>query len=253
MFIYQILFEKAVWPQAEKEPFLRDADFFIRSLRSNGQLVSRNDVFLFQENAVSLHVQCLKKDSLEERYNSDYVNQWISVLMERYGVTVSYQYMGEHLVQVPTAEVDASSSFILYWGGPSPVRSGDTFDQIPLYHLPYTSVWQRNYEDINSWSHSYAEIDGLWFRGSMGEKHFHQFLSDINSPLTTQGRSICNRLEQLTGKPSYYYLFNADNKASGHHCPSCGGEWQLESKLLAKFDLKCDHCRLVSNQFGIRN
>ncbi|PWV56420.1 DUF2310 family Zn-ribbon-containing protein [Chitinophaga sp. S165] len=248
MFIYQILFQKADWPKSEMESFLHDADFFIRSLRSNGQLVSINDVFLFQEDSVWLHVQCLKKDSLDERYNSDYVNQWTSILMERYNVTISYKYVGEHLVSVSTAEIDSSSSLILYWGGASPIRSGDNFDQIPLYNFPYTNTRYRSYDDINSWSRSYEEIDGLWFRGSMGEKRFHNYLSDIKSPLTKQGRSICTKLEELTGKPSYYYLFNYDSKKNEHRCPSCGGEWQLENKLLEKFDLKCDHCRLVSER-----
>ncbi|UPK72845.1 DUF2310 family Zn-ribbon-containing protein [Chitinophaga filiformis] len=248
MFIYQILFQKAEWPKPDMESFLHDADFFVRSLRSNGQLVSQNDVFVFQEGRVGLHVQCLRKDSLDERFNSDYVNQWTSVLMDRYNVSISYEYVGEHLVAVPTADVNSSSSLILYWGGASPIRSGDNFGQIPLYHFPYTNTRQRSYEDINSWSRSYEEIDGLWFRGSMGEKRFNHYLSDIKSPLTKQGRSICNRLEALTGKPSYYYLFNYDSKKMEQSCPSCGGHWQLESKLLEKFDLKCDHCRLVSER-----
>lgn len=248
MFIYQILFSKAEWVKSDMDAFLYDADFFIRSLRSNGQLVSRNDVFLFQDNAVTLHVRCLHKDSLDERYNSDYVNQWTTIMMERYQVTISHKYIGEDLAPVPTADGASSNSFILYWGGSSPVRSGDTFDQIPLYHLPHTNIRLGTYEDINSWSRSYEEIDGLWFRGTMGEKRFHNYLSDIKSPLTKQGRDICSRLEELTGKPSYYYLFNYDSKKMEQSCPSCGGQWQLESKLLEKFDLKCDHCRLVSER-----
>jgi predicted nucleic acid-binding Zn ribbon protein len=246
MFIYQILFQKAGWPKEEMESFLYDADFYIRSLRSNGQLVSRNDVFLFQENTVSLHVQCLKKDSLDERYNSDNVNNWVSILMERYETTVSYSYVGEHVVAVPTADVEGASSFILYWGGFSPVRSGDTFDPVPLYRLPYTNTRHRSYEDINSWSRTYEEVDALWFRGSLGEQQFNNYMSDIKSPLTAQGREICTRLEELTGKPSYYYLFNYDSKEMAHCCPSCGGQWRLEQKMLEMFDLKCDHCRLVS-------
>ncbi|MBW8687282.1 DUF2310 family Zn-ribbon-containing protein [Chitinophaga rhizophila] len=248
MFIYQILFQKADWPQAEKEAFLHDAGFFIRSLRANGQLVSRNDVFLFQDDHVSLHVQCLTKDSLDERYNSDYVNQWIAVLMDRYGVTITYRYSGEQLGAESAADSIAASSFILYWGGSSPVRSGDNFAPIPLYALPYTYTRHRSYEDINSWSKDYEGIDGLWFRGSMGERPFHNYLTDIGSPLTMQGRGICDRLEQLTGKPSYYYLFNYDRREMEHSCPSCGREWQLTHKMLEKFDLRCDPCRLVSEK-----
>jgi predicted nucleic acid-binding Zn ribbon protein len=248
MFIYQILFSKPDWPEADMDSFQYDADFFIRSLRSNGQLVSRNDVFLFQDNVVTTHVRCLRKDSLDERHNSDYVNQWTTIMMERYGVTITYKYVGEDLAPVATADGASSNSYILYWGGPSPVRSGDTFRQIPLYQLPYTNTRHRSYDDINSWANSYEEIDGLWFRGTMGEKRFHNYLSDIKSPLTKQGREICSKLEELTGKPSYYYLFNYDSKKMAQHCPSCGADWQLDSKLLEKFDLKCDDCRLVSEK-----
>jgi len=246
MFIYQILFSRTDWPKSETASFLNDADFFIRSLRSNGQLVSRNDVFIFNDQAVSIHVRCPHMDSLDTGYNSEHVNQWINILMERYGVDVSYQIVGEDLTPAISADEASSQSFILYWGGPSPIRSGDNFAPIPLYHFPYTNTRQGSYEDINAWSKSYEEIDGLWFRGNLGEQQFQSYLSDIQSPLTKQGRDICSRLEQLTGKPSYYYLFNTTGPNIEYHCPSCGGSWQLENKMLSRFDLKCDHCRLVS-------
>lgn len=248
MFIYQILFQKAVLPRPEMASFLDDASFFVRSLRANGQLVSCNEIFLFQDDEVSLHVQCLRKDSLDRRYNSDYVNQWTSILSENYGVNVSYKFVGEHPVLVPTADIDSSTSLILYWGGASPVRSGDSFEPIPLYKIPYTNTRQKSYEDIHAWSNSYASLDGLWFRGSVGEKRFYNYLADIRSPLTRQGRSICTRLEGLTGKPAYYYLLNDDSRKIEQGCPSCGAEWEIDRKLLDRFDLRCVHCRLLSEK-----
>lgn len=249
MFIYQILFQTSALPREDMDSFLDDADFFIRSLRSNGQLVSQNDVFLFQENTVSLHVQCLRKDSLDERYNNEYVNQWIYKLMDRYGVSVSNSYVGEHPVPVPTGDLDTASSLILFSGTLPPVRSGDTFDPIPLYDLPFTHIRNKSFEDIHSWANTYDEIYNLWFRGSLGDQQFHDYLSGLESPLTAQGREICTRLEELTGKPSYYHLFNYNNKGMDHNCPSCGSEWRVEQKVLGAVDLKCDACRLVS-EFG---
>lgn len=246
MFIYQILFSRTDWPKSEVASFIYDADFFIRSLRSNGQLVSRNDVFVSNHQSVAIHVRCPHTDSLDSQYNSEHVNHWINVLMERHGVNISYQFAGEDLAPIASTDVASSNSFILYWGGSSPIRSGDNFAPIPLYHFPYTNTKQRSYDDINSWSKTYEEIDGLWFRGTLGEQQFQSYLTDIQSPLTRQGREICSRLEQLTGKPSYYYLFNTTSKDLEHNCPSCGGSWQLDNKILSRFDRKCEPCRLIS-------
>ncbi|QHS58311.1 DUF2310 family Zn-ribbon-containing protein [Chitinophaga agri] len=246
MFIFQILFQTSALPKEHMDSFLDDADFYIRSLRSNGQLISQNDVFLFQENTVSLHVQCLRRDSLDKRYNNDYVNQWIYTLMDRYGVAVTSSYVGEHPVPVPTADLDTSNSLILFSGILPPVRSGDTFDPIPLYALPYTHIRNKSFEDIHSWANTYDEIYNLWFRGSLGDQAFHDYLSGIESSLTTKGREICTRLEELTGKPSYYHLFNYNNNVMENACPSCGGEWRLAEKKISSVDLQCDPCRLVS-------
>ena len=74
---------------------------------------------------------------------------------------------------------------------------------------------------------------------------------DPNSTLSKQGRSVCQRIEEMTGIPTYYYLFNYRKRTRQQDldskCPLTGKEWLLEEAKRSDFmDFRCEDSRLVS-------
>ena len=69
--------------------------------------------------------------------------------------------------------------------------------------------------------------------------------------LSQTGVGIATRITELTGIPTYYYLYRYGGRSlkseRERKCPGCDGEWLLVEALHEQFDFKCDHCRLVSH------
>jgi predicted nucleic acid-binding Zn ribbon protein len=231
----------------EKEFFLNDAYELIAAMSGNGQNISENDIFNFYEDYIRLDILCLEKDSINESNNGVYVNKWLVKIKEMHGLSVEYKMIDECYNSSEISHVNSSKHLILHWRGYSPVRSGDDFGMIPLYELPYTYINDSSYYDVNQWVANYEDIYALWSRGNVTEKVFYKHLSSVKSPLNKQGMGVRDRIELLTGKSCYYYLFNYNSRKNMNVCPCCGNNWKLEEKLFDKFDLKCDECRIISN------
>jgi predicted nucleic acid-binding Zn ribbon protein len=74
-------------------------------------------------------------------------------------------------------------------------------------------------------------------------------ISDPTSRLSQQGRAICQQIEALTGKPTYYHLYRSTGRRRSAElkrvCPACRQPWLLDQPWHS-FDFKCETCRLVS-------
>ncbi|UPK67455.1 DUF2310 family Zn-ribbon-containing protein [Chitinophaga filiformis] len=229
----------------EKESFLEDASTFISILKRNGQISLSNDVYIFQNDAVKLYAYTPSIRSLLTEYNNKYVNNWLTRLGEGYGLSFSFKVLSDG--EEPIYDFSKSTAFILYWGGQSPLRSFNSFESIPLYEFPYTYTDGESYNDINFWEDNYGAIYGTWRRGDIEEERFYSYLSSVDSPLSKQGLEICKKIEKLTGKKCYFYLFNDRNNRVDEKCPCCDGDWKLPEKMFGEFDLLCDDCRIISN------
>jgi predicted nucleic acid-binding Zn ribbon protein len=119
---------------------------------------------------------------------------------------------------------------------------------VPLYKLEHFTQSEKC--DILRWEKNYKACDDLQLGCEVGERWATKQMSDHKSQLSKQGIAVCNKISELTGVPTYYYLFNykqiSAQKDKSRKCPSCNGKWLLKEPLLNFYNFKCDKCRLVS-------
>ena len=143
------------------------------------------------------------------------------------------------------------SFYVLNFSGYSPLVNGDSKERIPLYKIPHTYHDNACYNDIQFWNNNYNRIYGLWFNGAVGEQFARQQMQDPNSALSKQGRAVCQRIEEVTGMPTYYYLFNYRKRTRQQDlawkCPLTGKDWLIEVDKRSHFmAFRCEESRLVS-------
>lgn len=130
-----------------------------------------------------------------------------------------------------------------------PVRCIRCSGPVPLYRLSHSASGEHS--GLLSWESNYQACDTLQMNCTVGERFGTHQMSDPTSTLSQSGLAVCKKLEGLTGRPAYYYLFRDSARSHAaelrRKCPSCGGAWLLKKPLHGKFDFKCDKCRLLSN------
>jgi predicted nucleic acid-binding Zn ribbon protein len=143
-------------------------------------------------------------------------------------------------------------NFILYWpflSRGTPLRCGNCFLSVPLYQIPPTD--NDCYQDILFWQAEYEACDTLNILSSVMEKAAIREISRFDSNLSKIGREVCQTIENLTGKPTYYYLYRYNGRSRNNElsrkCPECGGEWLLDKNWHNRFDFRCEKSKLVSN------
>ena len=83
----------------------------------------------------------------------------------------------------------------------------------------------------------------------VGERWALNQMQEVKSQLSRQGLKICQRIEELTDVPTYYYLHNYRKEKSNplsRPCPVCGDKWNLKEPLNNFYEFKCDRCRILS-------
>ncbi len=138
--------------------------------------------------------------------------------------------------------------FTTYLAVDSSLTCGDCFCSVPLYRIPHTDT--RDYQDILCWQSDYRACDHLQMTCTTGERFGTREMSRADSSLSKQGRAVCEKIAELTGKPTYYYLYRGRGRSRTRElkrpCPGCGGPWLLP-ECWHLFDFRCDRCWLVSN------
>lgn len=231
--------------------FFEVAEYYFDSLRGNRQVVNEEWQYESIEGGVSLNLFCPEKDSYAPKNTTEYGQYWKSKLEEELGCKLAFIYQGIAPEFGETAIVENPSCLILKTAGISPLIDGETFNPIPLYKIPYTYRDGKCYNDINFWERNYIRIDALWLSGEVGEKWCQSQLQNHDSALSKQGIACCQRIEAVTGIPTYYHLFNyrawGIKKDKARKCPQCGGDWLLEgAQTPDPFAFKCEPCRLIS-------
>jgi predicted nucleic acid-binding Zn ribbon protein len=225
----------------------------LAALHKNGQVINFDYPIAVSGKSLRTFVSILEPDSLDLKYANKYVLKEIAAAIELGFSEPQIQLIGAApAISAGTACNCQSSSYVLYTHYleiGSPIKCGDCFGHVPLYHLPKTYDGDEYY-DIYIWDRNYRACDTLQMHGT-GERFGIRQMSDLRSSLAKQGREICDKLTNLTGKPVYYYLYRYKlkttiTKEKQRRCPRCDGEWLLKQKLYL-FDFKCEACRLVSN------
>src|SRR5262249_48613682 len=138
--------------------------------------------------------------------------------------------------------------FTTYLAVDSSLTCGDCFRSVPLYRIPHTDA--QSYQDILFWQSNYRACDHLQMACTTGERFGMRELSHVGSALSLEGRGVCEKITNLTGIPTYYYLYRYKGRSRTSEtkrlCPACGGSWLLQERWHL-FDFRCDRCRLVSN------
>lgn len=249
MIIYQLTFSGPALDEDDKFSFLDEVDTLFNCLYKQNQICTRGVIVNFGPDGIKAIIDCPEEQVIFSKENNFYPQKYINRIKENYNLEISIEKIGENPLTMGGSYA-TSTAFILYGDGDglSPLRSFNDFKQIPLYEFPYTYSNDPTYHDINGWQKDYEDLISLWFSGRVNEAYCFEMLSSMTSPVTVSGFEICRRIESLTGKDCYYYLFNYESKVNDDACPSCGGEWQLEEKMFDEFDLRCDQCKIVSKK-----
>jgi predicted nucleic acid-binding Zn ribbon protein len=238
--------------QEFEQEIIEDIVFsLIGSLYKNGQILGEETSIAEIKNGYRAYLYLPMPNSLDLCYSNKYGKEDLEKLNEN-GVSFSVEILGECPESSPICECKKRDYFILftnYISLESPLRCGNCFGIVPLYLIPHT--YYEEYHDIISWQSDYKACDGLQMGCQTGNRFGMHEISKFDSSLSRRGIEICNKINSLTGTPSYYYLYRYNDKSrqfeEKRKCSSCGGEWFLNEPLHNIFDFKCDQCRLLSN------
>lgn len=215
------------------------------------QIINEDCAWVHSSNSLRVSVTCPKLDSLNPKNHTVYAKNWLNKIEEALQTSVQFIPTGNDPRYAPFVEREKPSFYILKFAGYSPLIDGDSKEQVPLYRIPVTYHDGACYNDINFWSNNYERIYGLWFNGAVGEQFALRQMQDANSALSKQGRAVCQRIEEVTGVPTYYFLFNYRRRSPKQDrawkCPLTGNDWLLEgAKPSDDIAFRCVESRLVS-------
>lgn len=237
--------------QVGSEEFFEFAQYYFQSLHGTKQIINEEWQYEAIDNGLSLNLYCPEKDSYKEKNSTIYGQKWKKRIEDELECKFDFNYIGLD-PEFGKITIPKKRTFLmLKTARLSPLIEGESLDQIPLYKIPFTHHDGECYNDINFWENNCERITGLWFNGAVGERWAQNQLQNHNSELSKQGMASCQKIEKVTGLPTYYFLFNyrawGQKKDRERKCPNCGGEWLLKKKTFNNFyALKCDNCRLIS-------
>ena len=228
-------------------------DLLLSQWRSNGQVLGKEFPIAEIDNVYQAFLMVPQPDALDAVHDNEYSKSARKKLETL--TTLSVQILSQESESIDPCNCKKRLSLILYTNYvslESPLRCGDCFGPIPLYVLKKQEMSRGELHDqIMSWQSDYEACDTLQMNCATGEKFGLREITRFDSSLSKRGREVCEVIENATQTPTFYYLlryYGRSKKAERERkCPSCGGDWLLEEKLLDLFDFKCDACRLLSN------
>jgi predicted nucleic acid-binding Zn ribbon protein len=237
---------------SDKEKLFDAFIILMGSLCRTGQIMGGVESPYFAGNEIICYQTTLESDSLDSRHNDEWVNLRIRDLERGCNAKLNTGVVGQHIpFYKDMCTCDHRASYILfttYSNESSPIDCGTCRRPVPVYKIK--ELTDKDRTDLESWEGDYVSCDSLNMGCNVGENWAIKQMSDPNSQLSQFGRAICNRIEEATGLPTYYYLFNYRTisfaKDRLRKCPSCNGEWFQDKKGLDCYDFKCDKCKLIS-------
>lgn len=236
--------------QIGSEVFFEYLEYYLKALYGSKQIINQEWQFESIHQGVSVNLICLEKDAFKDENSTQYALKWRRKLEDEIRCTFNYQLIGEH-PKYKSIKLSKEPSFLILGTNEfSPLKDGESFNPFPLYKLPYTYQDKACYNDINFWEKAYNNLLGLWFSG-IGERWTQFQLQNLSSEINQQGVTCAKTIEEVSGIPTYYFLFNyrgwGQKKDKQRKCPGCGGDWYIKEKTMnSYYAFKCDPCRLVS-------
>ena len=249
MYVIEVIFQ-IIQKQNRKE----QADLIYSlcgSWRMNGQMLNRHFPLVENSNNFIVYVNTPESDSLSSKYNNTYVSKEHKKLVQ---VGLKYPTIiikGKEPQALKICDCD-NKSYILYTNYltlEAPLRCGDCFGIVPLYKIPKT--YDDEYYNVISWQSDYQACDSLQMNCKVGDRWATNQLSKPDSALSRQGLDVCKKIESITGKKVYYYLYRDRGKSlkeeKKRKCPSCDAIWYEKEQRHNLFDFVCERCHLLSN------
>lgn len=230
----------------------------IGALERNGNLVN-GYVVSGESKAWTVHAIAPGRDAFHKSNWNESVRQSMGGLARVNLKGPRIRYIGKIPETSFTCQCAAPTGFYLFTtflDVEPPLRCIRCNGTVPLYRLPSSQTGEHS--RLLSWQSNYQACDTLQINCGFGERFGERQMSDPASGLSRLGLAACRKIEGLTGRPVYYYLYRGDAARSrvnelSRRCPTCGGQWFLKKPLHGKFDFRCDHCKLLSNiAWGVR-
>jgi predicted nucleic acid-binding Zn ribbon protein len=224
-----------------------------------GQVLD-NIYFSFIKNQyIFMEVLIPDKNSLSKKYANKYTKESYKKLKSVGLSQPKIKILGEEPQGYNKCECKKVKEYILYTTyvqiKPA-LRCKKRFGYIPLYKLPpiYDNA---DYYPLITWKSDYQSCDSLQMNCSVGEKLGMKEMTKHNSDLSKDGRDVCKEIAKVTGKKTFYYLYNYEksslNKELKRKCPKCNSKWLRKKSLHKLFDFECKKCKLLSNiSFDVR-
>ncbi len=239
-------------PDENNQSLTQTFELLLRAWRENGQILGRENPLFLNHNEIVATTLIPEEDSLDHKYNTEIIDQWFSKIGDVSNNNLDVRIVGVSPLSGGTCSGETSSSYILYTNHRSfspPLRCGDSSLPIPIYKIAPEISGSRSY--ITNWQLNYQSCDTLHSNSAVGEQFGQRQVQQFDSPLSKEGRSICEKIEKHTGVPTYYYIAKPNGKSLRQEkkrtCPSCNSKWFLKEPWHDIFDFKCDNCRLISN------
>ncbi|KAA5542829.1 DUF2310 family Zn-ribbon-containing protein [Adhaeribacter rhizoryzae] len=244
---------KITSPSASLPDIFHYVGYYLRLLYKNTQIINNELQYEATENGVMLNLYCPEKDSYKDKNASYYAINAKNNFPTELELNLTFELVGLDPELGKTFIPKKSTHYILTEpldGNWSPLICGDTYNQIPLYKIPFTYEG-KSHQEINYWEYNYRSIKTLWHIGYGQDRWTLNQLQNYKSELNQKGVSCCRQIEKVTNIPTYYFLFNdrawGKTKDKSRKCPGCGKDWFIpdstNNNLVA---FKCDDCRLVS-------
>lgn len=266
MYITEITFYNKGNNIPDKE-ILRDiSEGYLAALLKNGQICGKY-LLGWKSDRLTAYVYIPQADAFEISFHSEWGKSELEKLCQMTESEPEYVIFDNK----PDCSVswDTADSFVLFTHMTDcfpPVCRCDTGEPIPAYLLPLSD---KDREHLYLWASEYRNHDSIWMASGDLEMAAYRQLAEPKSGLSRTGRTLCEKIEKVTGIPTYYYLHRHWGRKKGEAdriCPECGGNWNVrgtsgdnsgfsdffsqadpDSSDFWDFTFRCDHCRLVSH------
>lgn len=234
--------------KVDKDELIDEFGLLMSFYRQSGQTQGKIESQYIKTKKITCFPFTVEKHSLKSKYNNFYVNRQIDKIEKLCKSKFEFKTVGKTYDSYKSPCTCKKSDFYIlitnFLTIQPPLTCGKCNNYVPLYKLP--KYEDHGYRSILSWETNYISCDSLQMNCEVGENWALNQMQKPNSELSKQGLTICDRIEKLTGIPTYYYLYNYSKFKTLQNCPNCKNNWVLKHQIHGFYDYQCENCKLIS-------